>query len=120
EIHDLRPLMRYPSPSRAIVERRFVASDEATSGSVIAKHDRIVPVSRGSSHRAFCSGVPYRPSTSMLPVSGGEQLKTSGANGHRPMISQRGAYSVFVNPIPDRLSMTNRFHNPAALALTFN
>ena len=30
----------------------------------------------------------------MLPVSGAEQLKTSGANaGERPMISQSGAYS---------------------------
>ena len=83
----------------------FVASDEATSGSVIAKQERISPARSGSSHRAFCSGVPYRTSTSMLPVSGAEQLNTSGANaGDRPMISQSGAYSTFVRPAPYSLA----------------
>ena len=33
----------------------LVASDEATSGSVIAKQERISPASSGSSHRRFCS-----------------------------------------------------------------
>ena len=33
----------------------LVASDEATSGSVIAKHERISPASSGSSHCRFCS-----------------------------------------------------------------
>ena len=36
----------------------------------------------------------------MLPVSGAEQLNTSGANGERPMISQSGAYSRLVSPAP--------------------
>ena len=31
--------------------------------------------------------------TSMLPVSGAEQLNTSGARGERPMISHSWAYS---------------------------
>jgi hypothetical protein len=36
----------------------FVASEEATSGSVIAKQDRISPSSKGFSQRSFCSSVP--------------------------------------------------------------
>ena len=46
----------------------------------------------------------------MLPVSGAEQLKTSGAMGERPMISQSGAYSMLVSPAPSSLSGRNRFH----------
>src|SRR2546425_2325505 len=76
----------------------LVASDDATFGSVIAKAERILPSSSGSSHCFFCSGLPYRSMVSMLPVSGAEQLKTSGAMGERPMISQSGAYSRLVSP----------------------
>src|SRR2546429_9912892 len=65
--HHLRPLMTYTSPSRTIEVSMFVASDEATSGSVIVKSDRILPSSKGSSHCRFCSDVPYRSRTSMLP-----------------------------------------------------
>lgn len=49
-----------------------------TAGSVMAKHDRISPSSSGRSHFCFCSSVPYRTSTSMLPVSGAEQLNGYG------------------------------------------
>jgi hypothetical protein len=58
EIHHLWPVMTYSSPSRMMLDRMLVASDEATSGSVIAKHDRICPASSGSSHCCRCSGVP--------------------------------------------------------------
>lgn len=40
-------------------------SEEATSGSVIAKADLIVPSKRGTSHFSFCAGVPYLASTSV-------------------------------------------------------
>src|SRR5207249_231559 len=109
EVHHLWPLMTYWSPSRTILDSMLVASDDATLGSVIAKADRILPSSRGSSHCFFCSGVPYRSSTSMLPVSGAEQLNTSGAMGERPITSQRGAYSRFVSPAPRPLSGRKRF-----------
>jgi hypothetical protein len=57
----------------------------------------------------------------MLPVSGAEQLKTSGAKpGERPMISQSGAYSRLVRPAPLSLSGRNRFHSPSARARSFN
>ena len=41
----------------------LVASEDATAGSVIAKHERMRPSSRGSSHARCCSGVPYLAST---------------------------------------------------------
>ena len=65
------------------------------------KADRVRPSSSGPSQRSCCAAVPKRDSSSMLPVSGAEQLKTSGArNGLRPMISQRGAYCMLVRPAP--------------------
>ena len=57
----------------------------------------------------------------MLPVSGAEQLNTSGAKcAQRPMISQSGAYSTLVSPAPSPLSGRNRFHSPAARAFGFS
>ena len=55
----------------------LVASEDATSGSVIANADRISPSSSGVSQRSCCSGVPNIASTSMLPVSGAEQLSAA-------------------------------------------
>ena len=62
----------------------FLASDEATSGSVMAYAERISPASSGLSQRSFCSGVPTRSSTSMFPVSGALQLRHSDASGLLP------------------------------------
>ncbi len=56
----------------------------------------------------------------MLPVSGALQLKTSLAHGTRPMISASGAYSRFFSPAPCGESGRNRFHSPAAFALSFS
>ena len=69
----------------------LVASELATSGSVIANAERISPSSSGVSQRSFCSGVPNWWSTSMLPVSGAEQLHASEAIRARPRISASGA-----------------------------
>src|SRR6266850_8268442 len=97
----------------------LVASDEATFGSVIRNAERILPSSNGSPHCFTCSGVPYLRIVSMLPVSGAEQLNTSGAQLTRPMISQSGAYSRLVSAPPCDFGR-HRFHRPAALAFTFN
>jgi hypothetical protein len=78
----------------------FDASDEATAGSVIAKHERISPASSGFSQRAFCSSEPYADSNSMLPTSGALQLKISGAASERPSVSHRCAYSKLFKPWP--------------------
>src|SRR5436189_140940 len=56
--HHFRPLMTYSSAVRAMLERMLVASEDATSGSVMAKHDRISPASSGFSQRSFCSWLP--------------------------------------------------------------
>ena len=92
----------------------FVASEEATSGSVIENAERISPSSSGSSHLRFCSSVPNSESSSMLPVSGAEQLIASGAiHGFRPVISASGAYWRFVSPAPySCVRGRNRFHSP--------
>mmetsp|Transcript_61769 Transcript_61769/g.147051 ORF Transcript_61769/g.147051 Transcript_61769/m.147051 type:complete len:296 (-) Transcript_61769:138-1025(-) len=122
DVHHLRPFSLYPSPSRAIVEVMFVASDEATSGSVMAKHERAAPESSAGRNRSCCSGVPYLRMTSMFPVSGAEQLKTSDAKGTAPMISARRAYSWIVSPAPclpslSRSGGSQRFQSPSAFAL---
>ena len=97
----------------------LVASELATSGSVMAKQERISPSSSGSSQRARCSGVANRCSSSMLPVSGAEQLKISEAQWTRPMISASGAYSRLARRVPGSSSRRpgrNRFHRPSARA----
>ncbi len=98
----------------------LVASELATSGSVIAKALRIRPSSSGTSHSALWASVPYRSSTSMLPVSGAEQLKISEAMGERPMTSQSEAYSRLVSPAPWLDSGRNRFQSPSARALVLS
>ena len=89
EIHHLRPFSTYSSPSRRIDSWMLVASDEATSGSVMAKADRMRPSSSGTSHSSFCWSVPNRASTSMFPVSGAEQFMASEARWLRPASSAR-------------------------------
>src|SRR3954470_22167552 len=97
----------------------LVASDEATLGSVMRNAERILPSSSGSHHCLMCSGEPYLSSVSMLPVSGAEQLNTSGAQCTRPMISQSGAYSRLVSVPPCDFGR-QRFHKPAARAFGFS
>ena len=58
EDHHLRPLMTYASPSRRIEVVMLVASEEATSGSVIRKAERISPAISGFSQRSFWASVP--------------------------------------------------------------
>ena len=78
----------------------LVASEEATSGSVIRKAERISPSISGRSHWAFWRAEPYWRSTSMLPVSGAEQLNTSEAKPTRPISSAQSAYSRLLRPGP--------------------
>src|ERR1041385_6126864 len=108
--------MTYSFFSLAILVWILVASDDAPAGSVMRNAERIFPSSSGSHHCLFCSGVPYLRIVSMLPVSGAEQLKISGAPVTRPMISHSGAYSRLVSVPPCDLGR-HRFHSPAARAL---
>jgi hypothetical protein len=68
------PLRTQELPSFVILRSMFVASDEATSGSVIKNADLISPFNSGASHFFFCASEPYLASTSMLPVSGAAQF----------------------------------------------
>ena len=112
-IHHLRPLMTYSSPSRTMDSSTLVASDEATSGSVMAKAERIWASSRGRSHCCFCSSVPNMCSTSMLPVSGALQLSAAGAIWMlRPVISAIGAYCRLVRPPSSGAPGSAKFHRP--------
>src|ERR1019366_7742293 len=86
--HHLRPLMTKSSPSRAIRVSMFVASDEATAGSVMQNAERISPFSSGARKRALISSLAKRSRISMLPVSGAEQLNTSDDQLTRPLTSQ--------------------------------
>lgn len=115
EMYHLRPVTTYSSPcaERSMRVSTLVASEEATSGSVIAKADRISPASSGSSHCFFCSSLANCASSSMFPVSGAAQLVAIGARcGLRPVISARGAYWRLVSPAPCSLSGRKRFHRP--------
>jgi hypothetical protein len=57
-LHHLRPSSTTSSPSTTAVAAMLVASEDATSGSVMQKAERIRPSSKGSSQRCFCSAVP--------------------------------------------------------------
>mmetsp|Transcript_63707 Transcript_63707/g.180946 ORF Transcript_63707/g.180946 Transcript_63707/m.180946 type:complete len:247 (-) Transcript_63707:276-1016(-) len=93
EIHHLWPLTTYSSPSASMRVAMFVASLEATPGSVIANAERISPFRRGSSHCFFCWSFPNFSRTSMLPVSGAEQFIARLAAPFMPRISAIGEYS---------------------------
>ena len=56
--HHLRPLITNSLPSSAIVACMLVASEEATSGSVMQNTERILPASSGVSHSAFWVSLP--------------------------------------------------------------
>lgn len=93
------------------------ASEEATSGSVIANAERICPSSNGCSHCLRWASVPNCASTSMFPVSGAAQLSAIGARcGLRPVISASGAYCTLLSPAPCSPGR-NRFHNPRRMGL---
>ena len=74
------PLSTYSSPSRSMRRPMLVASDEATSGSVIENAERISPSSSGASQSRLTFSEPYRLRISMLPVSGAAQFRASEAN----------------------------------------
>src|SRR6476659_1412284 len=69
--------------------------------------------------------------TSILPVSGAEQLNTSDDQRIRPISSAQKAYSRLVSPGPSNLKLSStgvapwdggmkRFQMPSALALAFS
>jgi hypothetical protein len=53
DVNHLWPLMTHSSPSCTALVWICVGSEPATSGSVIEKHDRIVPSQSGRNHFSF-------------------------------------------------------------------
>ena len=110
-VHHLRPLRTYSSPSRSIRSSMFVASDDATAGSVIPNAERISPASSGFSQRSWFSGVAKCENTSMLPVSGAEQLHASERDAAAPedlrqrrvlgVLEARSPLGVGVEQVPE-------------------
>jgi len=115
----------------------LLASDDATSGSVMQNADLTSPSSSGMSQRSICSALPNSASSSMLPVSGAEQFSASGAIAPlRPVISASGAYCRLVSPAPyfsairpawssspsgpGARTVRNRFHRPRLRACAFS
>jgi hypothetical protein len=89
-VHHLRPLITYSSPSRSMRALMLVASDDATSGSVIAKAERISPASNGSSQR-FLFGRAVAHEHFHVARVGGGTVENFRPIAVRPMISQSGA-----------------------------
>jgi hypothetical protein len=110
------PFRTYESPSFLIVISMFVASLDATWGSVMRKAERISPFSSGSSHLLFCASVPYLAMTSMLPVSGAAQLTASEAVLLLPRYSAIRPYSRLLKPAPSLKCALGRnmFQSPSS------
>ena len=76
----LWPLMTHSSPSCTAAVVSSVGSAPAP-GSVIEKHERILPSSSGCIHCSFCSSVPPTAISSALPESGAWLPKMRGRIG---------------------------------------
>ena len=81
-MNHLAPLITYSSPSRVALDVSIDGSDPAPGGgSVMQKHERIVPAASGRSQRSFCSAVATVSSRCMLPSSGANTLSATGPSG---------------------------------------
>ena len=109
-IHHLRPLTTYSSPSRSMRVAMWVASEEGTSGSVIANEDRTRPSSKGSSHSLRCCSLPNSEEHLHVPGVGGgavergrRQMRAAAADlGERGVlqVGQPGAVSTRQEEVP--------------------
>ena len=77
-----------------------VGSEPATSGSVMAKHDRAVPSHSGRRYLSFCSGVPQCSRVCWLPSSGAWALMTNGPMPTLAASADTAAIAVGPSPIP--------------------
>jgi hypothetical protein len=77
-MNHLCPLMIQSSPSRTAVVWIRVGSEPATSGSVMAKHERARPSHSGTRYFSRCSGVAQWSSVCMLPSSGAWAFSANG------------------------------------------
>ena len=94
EMNHLWPLITQSSPSFTAFVWISVGSEPATSGSVIAKHERARPSASGRRYRSFCSGVAQCSSVCMLPSSGACALMTNGPMPVRPASADTNAIAI--------------------------
>src|SRR5205809_386965 len=100
EMNHLCPLTTQSSPSCTAVVWISVGSEPATSGSVIAKHERCTPSHNGRRYFSFCSGVAQCSSVCMLPSSGAWQLRTNGPSPARAASADTLAMPTGPSPSP--------------------
>src|SRR5271170_8285153 len=84
EMNHLWPLSTQLSPCFTPEVLICVGSEPAASGSVIAKHDLILPSHNGRRYFSFCAGVAKCRSVCMLPSSGACTLRMKAAMRLRP------------------------------------
>ncbi len=121
-LHHLRPLSTTSSPSSTAVACMFVASEEATSGSVMQNAERILPSSSGPSQRALLLvGAEVQQHLHVAGVGrvAVEDLARDQRTAHP--LGQRRVLDVR-QPRADRLAVElapggrNRFHSPCSRA----
>ena len=79
EVNHLWPLITQWSPSSTALVVMLRGSEPAFIGSVIENPDSISPAMRGSSHRCFCSSVPYLTRIDWFPEFGATTPKRLAA-----------------------------------------
>ena len=77
-----------------------VGSEPATSGSVIAKHDRTRPSTDGRRYFSCCSGVAWCSSVCWFPSSGAWAFSTNGPKLLRAASADTNAIAVIPRPSP--------------------
>src|SRR5207302_10341890 len=93
-----------------------VGSEPATSGSVMAKQDRVTPSHRGRRYFSFWASVAQWRSVCMLPSSGAWQLRTKGPIRVRAASALTAAIAVGPRPMPPHSAGIWGSHTPRSLA----
>ena len=119
DVHHLRPLMTYSSPSRSIRVSMLVASSSChvrlghrERRPDLAVEQRTQPAAPCAPRCRTASAPPCCP----CPARCSSSPPTQDA-ALRPMISASGAYSAFVRPGPHSAWGWNRFHSPRCAGL---
>ena len=100
EMNHLCPFTTHVSPSRTARVWMSVGSEPATSGSVIAKHERTMPSQRGRRYFSFCASVAQWSRVCMLPSSGACAFSAYGPNADFAASAETAAIATCPTPMP--------------------
>ena len=120
EINHLCPLITQLSPCFTAAVLICVGSEPAASGSVIAKHDLILPSHSGRKYFSFCAGVAKCSNVCMLPSSGACTLRMNDARRVRPHSAEITAIAIASRPSPPNSAGICGSHRPRCRALRRN